>query len=153
MATPIVPVIGSNSEAYNYCNISAAAAAANLPNGSVTLAAYISTLMQRAAAEIVGFINFDYTVGQIIKLSFRGHGGNLIQVDHPAGAISFFKSWDPSNVTAGVTDIGVIAVTVNAVNPYIIYRNDNKNFDRNLEYYLEYVQTADPRTPAVSSGW
>lgn len=150
MPVQIVPVIATSQMLYDYMGITGAQAAANLINGTTTLAVWIARLRDATATSIVQLLNYDFTTVQVQNWNGYGNDLSILEFDFPINAFTNFKSWDPLNPTTAVVDEGTGNLTVLSIDPTIIFRNDKKTFASWLYYYLSFTQIADPINP---SGW
>lgn len=149
MAVQIIPVISVAQDVYDYCNISGAQAAATLPNGTTTLAAWVALLLGRTAQSIVAEINYDFTATQVQWLRGFGNALGYIETPWPVATITAFTSWDPTSPATAPINIGAGVLAVPANNPFTLYRNDSDIFSSSLRYYIEVTQAIDQQY----NGW
>jgi hypothetical protein len=149
MAAPVLPVICSAQQVYDYMQITAPEAAANLLNATTTRAAFIANLMLFTASQIVSWLGYDYTTNALQALRLQGNCSSSWRFGFPIGTIAVAKSWDPNNPTVSPIDLTTI-LDILSIDINTIYRTDGGIFQQNLWYIFEFQQASDPY---IYNGW
>ncbi len=150
MPTQITPTIATKQQVYDYCGITAGLAALNVGSAAITWANWIQRELDVTAWQIVQYLDYDFTTAQVQMLRFVGEGQTYIDVNYPVSTITAFTSFDPTNPSGTVTNIGTAALALSDTNnPFRIYRIDKNDFQPGLDYYIALTQAADTRL----AGW